>query len=75
MGLTSLAFAAVHLEVLASHLGPGGEPYDPYVFLWRLLAGILLALLFRWRGPGVAAWCHACFNVALLLGAGAEVLT
>lgn len=73
--LTSLAFAALHLERVALHLGPGGEAYDPYVFLWRLLAGILLALLFRWRGLGVAAWCHAFFNLALLLGAGAEVLT
>ena len=35
---------------------------------------LLLALLFLWRGPGVAAWTHGLFNFALILGAGPEVL-
>lgn len=70
---SALLFAAFHLEVCLRHFGSGGEPFDLAVFSWRTLAGVLLALLFRWRGPGVAAWTHACFNVSLLLGAGPRV--
>ena len=66
-------FAAAHLAAYTAWLGPGGEPYDASVFTWRLLAGILLGLVFRWRGPGVAAWTHGLFNLALLLGAGPDV--
>jgi len=67
---SALLFAAFHVDSFLRLFGPGGEPFDLAVFSWRTLAGVLLALLFRWRGPGVAAWTHACFNVSLLLGAG-----
>jgi hypothetical protein len=65
-------FAALHLAVFTTWIGRGGETFDPFVFLWRLLAGMALAGLLRWRGPGVAAWTHALFNLGLLLGAGPE---
>jgi Type II CAAX prenyl endopeptidase Rce1-like len=71
---SSLAFAAFHLQPVAQLFGVQGESFSSPVFLWRTLAGILLAVLFRWRGPGVAAWTHALFNLALFLGAGVEVL-
>lgn len=71
---SSLGFAAIHLASWTRWLGPGGEDYDGAIFAWRFLAGVLLALLFRWRGPGVAAWSHGLFNLALLIGAGPEVL-
>jgi hypothetical protein len=71
---SSVAFAGFHLESMARLLGAHGEAFSAPVFLWRSMAGILLALLFRWRGPGVAAWTHALFNLALFLGAGVEVL-
>jgi hypothetical protein len=71
--LSALLFAAFHLDVVLRHLGPGGEPFDAAVFAWRTLAGLSLAILFRWRGPGVAAWTHGIFNLALLLGAGPRV--
>jgi len=70
---SSLLFAAAHLDVVVGLVAPGGEPYDGARFAWRLVAGLVLALLFRWRGVGVAAWCHAFFNLALALGAGPEV--
>ncbi len=66
---SSALFAALHIAAFAGSLGLGGEPFAANVFLWRLLAGILLAGLFRWRGLGVVAWAHGLFNVALLLGA------
>jgi hypothetical protein len=70
---SSCLFAAFHLELFTRPLGMGGEVFDSRIFLWRLLAGILLAGLFRWRGLGVAAWTHGLFNLALLLGADPEV--
>lgn len=66
-------FAALHLAAFTTWLGSGGEEFEPFVFLWRLLAGIALGGLLRWRGPGVAAWTHALFNLGLLLGAGPEM--
>lgn len=66
-------FAAAHLAIYTTWLGPGGEPFDRSVFVWRILAGVFLGLIYRWRGPGVAAWTHGSFNVALLVGAGPDV--
>ncbi len=66
---SALLFAGFHLEAFTGWLGPGGEPFDAAVFTWRATAGILLAALFLWRGLGVAAWSHAFFNLALLVGA------
>ena len=70
---SSLAFAAFHLDAVQGLLGREGDPFQGGVFLWRLLAGLLLAWLFRWRGLGTAAWTHAFFNLALALGAGPGV--
>jgi hypothetical protein len=69
----SLVFAAAHLAVFTQILGPGGEPFVASVFTGRLLAGILFGALYRWRGPGVAAWAHALFDLALSIGAGPDV--
>jgi hypothetical protein len=65
-------FAAAHLAAFTAPLGPGGEVFDAAIFTWRALAGILLSCIFRWRGPGVAAWTHGLFNLALFLGAGPD---
>ncbi len=70
---SALLFAAAHLTAVVSLLAPGGEAFDSARFAWRATAGLVLALLYRWRGMGVAAWCHAFFNLALLLGAGPEI--
>jgi len=70
---SATAFACAHLSAFVRVLGPGGGVFDPVVFTWRLVAGILLAVLFRWRGPGVAAWSHALFDLYLALGGGTGV--
>jgi hypothetical protein len=70
---SSLVFAAFHLDRFVGRLGPGGEPFDEGAFWWRALAGLLLAVLYRWRGLGAAAWTHALFNASLVLGASPGV--
>jgi hypothetical protein len=70
---SAAVFAASHLAVFTQILGPGGEAFESAVFTWRLLAGILLGALFRWRGPGVAAWTHAFFDLFLAIGVGPDV--
>ena len=70
---SSLIFAGYHVSTVLSPLGIGGEPFRPALFTYRFLAGMLLVALFRWRGPGVAAWSHGVFNLALCLGAGPAV--
>jgi len=70
---SSVLFAAFHLVDLTGGLGGGGETFDAGLFLWRALAGALLGVLYRWRGPGAAAWTHGVFNGALALGAGPAV--
>jgi hypothetical protein len=71
---SALFFAAFHLAAFTGWIGAGGEAFDAGVFTWRAMAGIMLALVFRLRGPGVAAWTHGLFNVALLVGAGPDVI-
>ncbi|MEM7308632.1 MAG: CPBP family glutamic-type intramembrane protease [Planctomycetota bacterium] len=73
MLLSALLFAACHLDAAMRLVGLEGESWEPRVFLWRTLAGLFLAGLFRWRGPGVTAWAHGLFNLALILGSGPGV--
>lgn len=76
---SSLLFAGFHLQgwldFLRIDLGEMGEPFDPVRFAWRTAAGILLGLIFRWRGVGVAAWTHGLSNAAILIGAGPQVFS
>lgn len=55
--LSALAFAAAH------HVGAYGEPMQPYVFLFRVLAGLYFAFLFAFRGFGIAVGAHAGYDV------------
>lgn len=61
-------FAAAHLELVSGWLGRGGEEFSAPAFIFRFGAGILLGVLFRWRGPGVSAWSHGLFNLSLAVG-------
>lgn len=59
LALTGAVFSALHF------LNPG-ETVDLGVFLYRLLAGILLGVIFLTRGFGIAAWTHALYDVYVL---------
>jgi hypothetical protein len=62
------ATASATLFSAAHHLGPYGQPYDNYLFLFRLAAGVYFALLYQCRGFGVAVGAHACYNLMVSVG-------
>jgi hypothetical protein len=53
----AIGFAAAH------HVGPYAEPVQPYVFLFRAVAGLYFTVLFVGRGFGVAVGAHAGYDV------------
>jgi membrane protease YdiL (CAAX protease family) len=57
------ALASAAFFSAAHHLGPYGEAFDGYVFLFRTVAGVYFALLFQLRGFGIAVGAHACYDV------------
>jgi hypothetical protein len=71
---SSLGFALMHFAPFSRRIGRGGYEFEPATFTWLFLAGMLLALLFRLRGPGVAAWSHGLFNLALWIGVEPDVV-
>jgi len=58
---SSLLFSAAH------HVGPMGESFDSYNFLFRAVCGMMLGLVFALRGLGVAVWTHAIYNALVVL--------
>jgi hypothetical protein len=63
-GAFLLAATASAVFFSAAHnMGPYGEPYDGYVFLFRALAGLYFVLLFRLRGFGIAVGTHTGYDV------------
>lgn len=66
VGMAALCSAI--LFSTAHHIGPYGQPYSNYLFLFRLLAGLYFALLFELRGFGIAVGSHACYNVMVSVG-------
>lgn len=53
-------FAAYH------HVYPATEPFAPVRFLFRTAAGIYLGGIFALRGFGIAAGCHAAYNLIIV---------
>ncbi len=60
--LTSVVFSAAH------YLGPHGETFNSFSFAFRFLAGAFFAVLFVYRGFGVAAGTHALYDVFVSVG-------
>ncbi|HMA40035.1 MAG TPA: CPBP family intramembrane glutamic endopeptidase [Gemmatimonadales bacterium] len=59
--LGALVFAAFH------YIGPYGDRWEPYSFVFRTIAGLALSALFLLRGFGITAWTHALYDLLLLL--------
>jgi membrane protease YdiL (CAAX protease family) len=61
VGVAAVASAVVFSA--AHHVGPYGQEYSNYLFVFRLLAGTYFSLLYEFRGFGIAVGTHACYNV------------
>ena len=55
--LTSLLFSIAH------NVGPYGERFAWFNFIFRVLAGVFFSVLFVYRGFGIAAGTHAFFDI------------
>lgn len=55
--LTSLVFAGAH------YVGPHGEAFEAFSFWFRFTAGAFFAVLFVYRGFGIAAGTHAMYDI------------
>ena len=58
---SSILFSLIH------YVGPLGDLFTVPSFVFRMVAGILLAGLYLTRGFAVAAWTHALYDLFLLL--------
>lgn len=58
--LGALVFAAFH------YIGPYGDRFAVYSFVFRTIAGLVFSALFLTRGFGITAWTHALYDVFLL---------
>lgn len=59
--LSSLAFSAIH------YIGPMADPWSLVSFTFRFLAGVYLALVYRWRGFAVAVYTHTLYDLLVML--------
>ncbi len=55
--LSSVVFSAIH------YVGPLGDDFQLVSFVFRLLAGLYLAAVYRFRGFAVAVYTHAIYDV------------
>jgi hypothetical protein len=60
---TSLVFALAHYNLITEF----GEPFHWFSFTFRVLAGSFFALLFVFRGFGIAVGAHACYDILIAL--------
>jgi hypothetical protein len=59
--LGALIFSAFH------YIGPFGDRWDIYSFVFRTIAGLFFSGLYLLRSFGITAWTHALYDVLLLL--------
>jgi membrane protease YdiL (CAAX protease family) len=57
------AIVSAFLFATAHHVGAYGEKMDSYRFLFRTMAGIYFAIIYQFRGFGIAVGAHACYDV------------
>jgi hypothetical protein len=57
----ALVFSAFH------YIGPFGDTWQVYSFVFRTIAGLFFSALYLTRGFGVTAWTHALYDVFLIL--------
>jgi hypothetical protein len=61
-------FAAVASALIFSgfhYIGPLGDPFDPYSFVYRSVAGLIFSGLYILRGFGITAYTHSLYDLFL----------
>lgn len=58
--LSALAFSLFH------YLAYFNEPFQVNSFLFRFFAGLVFAIIFIFRGYGIAAYSHSLYNIFLM---------
>ncbi|MFZ9889561.1 MAG: type II CAAX prenyl endopeptidase Rce1 family protein, partial [Myxococcota bacterium] len=59
--VSSFVFSAIH------HVGSLGEAFTLSAFIFRFVAGAVLAAIYALRGLGVAVYTHAIYDVIVLV--------
>jgi hypothetical protein len=57
----AVVFSAFH------YIGPYGDAWELYSFVFRTIAGVFFSALYLTRGFGITAWTHALYDVFLLV--------
>jgi len=65
LAMTMAALLSATIFSAAHHVGPYGEAFDGYNFLFRTIAGLYFAALYQFRGFGIAVGAHACYDVVV----------
>ena len=63
---TLAILSAAVLFSLAHFTGSMGDPFTLDAFVFRLLFGIALNIIYIWRGFSVAAWTHALYDIFVI---------
>lgn len=75
-GSWSLGLAVIASSVLfaaAHYVGPAGDNYTHFGFIFRLMAGFYFAGLFVFRGLGIAVGAHAVYDLIVGLSLSAQL--
>ena len=59
VAVSAILFSAFH------HVGEFGEIFRMHVFMYRVVAGVILSAIYTTRGLGVSAWSHAIYDVLI----------
>ena len=57
----ALFFAAFH------YVGPGGDAFQLYSFVFRTIGGLFFSALYVLRGFGITAWTHALYDILVMV--------
>ena len=64
---TSATVAGALIFALFHYIGPYGDAWDLYSFVFRTIAGLFFSALYLTRGFGITAWTHALYDVLVLV--------
>jgi len=65
-GIWAALFGAVVFSGF-HYIGPYGDQFTLYSFVFRTIAGLAFSALFLLRGFGITAWTHGLYDAFLLL--------